>query len=216
MQRVCWLVIVLTLPAVTFGQDMKPDEMRKQLNNTLTQLKAAQDRKAELAADNARLAARVSDLEKELAAKNQQVQDLNEAAAQMLDRTTLLRSHYAAWQEFMSTNPSVAQRWNYFLDAAAMSGGSLNLMQSSWPLQAEPAPPPAGPRPVEAKQPAGAIPSTSATRVVTTTAKSISATQTIPVTHSTTQFPPVTIHFDIKGTTTKTSSATRPSTASKP
>jgi len=209
MQRVCWLVMVLMLPAISYGQDMKPDDMRKQLNSTLTELKAAQDRKAELAADNALLAARVADLEKQLATKNQQVADLNESAAEMADRTVLLRSHYAAWQEFMSANPSVARRWNYFLEAAAMSEGSLGLMQSNWPLHSELMPPPAGPRPVEMKPVVGTKPS--ATTMPSGAATHALAPTTLPAAVKT--ILPKAIQLS---NSTRTSSTTQPSTASKP
>lgn len=87
-----------------------PDELKKQLDSALEQLKAAQDRKNELAAENEKLQARVAELEKQVGEKNAE-------AAGFAERTWLLRAHYAAWQRFMERYPVLKARWEAFMSA---------------------------------------------------------------------------------------------------
>ncbi len=73
MRRVCIgiMMALLAWPAMARGQDeVKPDQLQKLYKDTLAQLKAAQDRKAELSA-------RVDSLEKQLQEATAQNELLN-------------------------------------------------------------------------------------------------------------------------------------------
>src|ERR1700677_1418471 len=59
--------LVLGLATVTAAQEThQPDDWKKMYDDASTQLRAAQDRKAELAKQNGQLAAQVADLQKQL------------------------------------------------------------------------------------------------------------------------------------------------------
>src|SRR5450432_3907409 len=81
-------------PLSAQDQATNPDELNRRLQDTLAQLRSAQDRKNELATENEKLTAHVADLEKQLA-------DANRRAAKLSEDTFRLRSYYAAWQVFM-------------------------------------------------------------------------------------------------------------------
>jgi len=98
--------------SVSLAQDTaaNPDELNRKYQDALNQLKAAQDRKNELANENEKLKARIAELEK-------QAEDSKRTAATYADQTYFLRSHYAAWQGFIKRYPQLAERWKAFLES---------------------------------------------------------------------------------------------------
>ncbi len=62
--------ILLMTAAAGADEPLKPEQLKKAYDDALVQLKAAQDRKAELAKENEALAAKVEDLKKQLAASS--------------------------------------------------------------------------------------------------------------------------------------------------
>ena len=120
------------------------DELKKMYDQALDQLKSAQQRKNQLATDNDRLKGKLAavqqqldaanaamgdlhkqldvangglgDLQRQLDGANLTLADLRREASAFAERTYYLRSHYAAWQEFMELQPELASRWNSFLE----------------------------------------------------------------------------------------------------
>jgi len=115
--RCAWcFAVVLLVAAVAGGQEVKAEDLKKLYNDTLVQLKAAQDRRAELAAENQKLTARIAELEKQLQAADAQNDQLRRHAADAAEHSFFLRSYYAAWTQFISTNPDVKRQWDLFLN----------------------------------------------------------------------------------------------------
>jgi hypothetical protein len=106
------LLWILIATSVSLAQDTpaNPDELNKKYQDALNQLKAAQDRKNELANENEKLKARIAELEK-------QAEDSKRTAATYAEQTYFLRSHYAAWQGFIKRYPQLAERWKVFLES---------------------------------------------------------------------------------------------------
>src|SRR5579872_4011008 len=90
MRRIIGCVTVLLLAGIARGQDVKPDDLKKLLNQTRDELKSVQDRKAELAMENAKLSNRIAELEKINQAQAAQLDDLKRKAAAFADRTLFL------------------------------------------------------------------------------------------------------------------------------
>jgi septal ring factor EnvC (AmiA/AmiB activator) len=135
MRRVCigMILALAIMPAAARGQeDLKPDQLQKLYKDTLAQLKAAQDRKAELSA-------RVDDLEKQLQEANAQNDQLKRQTADFADRTYFLRTYYAAWLQFIATRPSLKVDWDIYLNTLAPLGasGPIPFTDPEWPLSAK-------------------------------------------------------------------------------
>lgn len=98
-------------PRLANAQEQKsPEELNKLYDEAVSQLKAAQDRKNELAAENEKLSARIVELEARLASRDVE-------AASFAERTWALRAREAAWQRFIARYPEWKVRWDAFLAA---------------------------------------------------------------------------------------------------
>jgi flagellar biosynthesis GTPase FlhF len=97
------------------------EQLHRMYDDALKELKAAQERKAQLAEENDKLKANVEDLKKQLAAANQQAADLKREQTEQADKTFYLRSHYAAWQAFLRQYPELLGRWKAFMEADFLS-----------------------------------------------------------------------------------------------
>jgi Skp family chaperone for outer membrane proteins len=113
MAAVLWS---LAAPAWAADEDIKPDEMRKLYQDTLNQLTAAQNRKAELAAENEKLTARVAELEKRLKAAEAENAESQRLAGSFAERTFYLRADQSAWQTFLQSQPDIYLRWQLFVN----------------------------------------------------------------------------------------------------
>jgi predicted nuclease with TOPRIM domain len=136
MRRIVVCLTVLVLAGIVRGQDLKPDDLKKLLNETRAELKTAQDRKAELAMENEKLSGRVNDLKNANQAQAAQLDDLKRKAAAFADRTLFLSTQYAAWTQFINLNPTVKLQWAIFEEtiASAGAGQSPLFMDTDWPL----------------------------------------------------------------------------------
>ena len=135
--RMVWLTVVaacvLGPAAGSFAQEAAtPDQLKKDLQDALTQLKSAQDRKSELNNENAKLLTQVADLQKQIDASKRE-------AAGEAERTFFLRSRYAAWQEFMKQYPDLLERWKLWLKDGGVKTGTLPAMgdDPDWPFTGE-------------------------------------------------------------------------------
>ena len=110
MKWVLTIIIALGCSGVSFAQEnSNPEEVKKSLSDALNQLKAAQDRKNELATENEGLKSRVAELEKQLT-------DQKQKTAELEDKTWFWRSHYFAWMKFIQRYPTLLAQWKVFID----------------------------------------------------------------------------------------------------
>jgi len=108
-------VLVILCSAPSFAQDQpNPDDLNKKYQDALAQLKAAQDRKNELANENEQLKARLAELEK-------QHEECKRTVAGHAEQTFFYRSHYAAWQSFIRRYPRLMLQWEAFLESDILS-----------------------------------------------------------------------------------------------
>ena len=122
---------------LTFAQDASnPEQLKKLYEDALTQLKAAQDRKNELATQNEQLTAKAADLQKQLDAAKSEMQELRRRDAENAEKNFNLRSHHAAWQAFVERYPELKARWTRFLERDILAAGNEmpQLMDADWPM----------------------------------------------------------------------------------
>ena len=113
--------VMLTLFVVAAGVSSRalaqdgnnPDVLRKELNDTLAQLKAAQDRKSELATENEKLKQQIAGMQKE-------VDETRRAQATWSEQTYALRARHAAWEVFLTRNPKLKAQWDVFMEAGPL------------------------------------------------------------------------------------------------
>jgi uncharacterized protein HemX len=131
--RWIWIcALIASLTGVANAQDeIKPDELKKLYNDTLVQLKAAQDRKAELAA-------RVEQQEKELQNDTNQIADLQRQVADYQEKTYFLRIYYNAWNQFIAAEPDIRRQWDFFMNTALPAPTPQSpFYDPDWPLSAQ-------------------------------------------------------------------------------
>lgn len=116
------IILVLLCATVVMGQEnATPEQLRKMYDDSLVQLKTAQDRKNELAAQNEKLNEQVAALTAELERTRMQVSILERESASFAERTFSLRAHMAAWQRFMDYYPRLKARWDAYVGANLFS-----------------------------------------------------------------------------------------------
>jgi hypothetical protein len=110
--------------------------LKKLYEDALAQLKAAQDRKNELAKQNEQLTAKAADLQKQLDAAKSEMQELRRRDAENAEKNFNLRSHHAAWQAFVERYPELKARWTRFLERDILAAGNEmpQLMDADWPM----------------------------------------------------------------------------------
>jgi septal ring factor EnvC (AmiA/AmiB activator) len=90
-------------------------------DDALYQLKAAQDRKNELAAENEKLHAQLAELQKQATILSAQLESHQRDAATQASKTFFLRSYFASWQRFIDRYPDLKVRWEAFLNADVLA-----------------------------------------------------------------------------------------------
>jgi len=140
MRALAWAVTVLALAAgatLALAQDANnPEQLKKLYGDALTQLKAAQDRKNELATQNEQLNAKVGELQKQLDQARGEMLELKRRDAENAEKSFYLRSHHAAWQTFVERYPELKARWTQFLERDVLASGNdlPELLDPMWPL----------------------------------------------------------------------------------
>ena len=139
-----WVVAGLLVLAASAwsaaGQEApKYDDLKKMYNDAVGSLKSAQEAKNQLATENEKLAKQVAELQKQLEAANKERDELQRQANTHAERTFNLRSHYAAWQEFLKKYPALHAKWKVFLDAELLQGANEApaLVEPVWPFRVE-------------------------------------------------------------------------------
>ena len=122
MRALLWVAAAVAVSAVSLTAGLaaaqeaaNPEQLKKLYGDALAQLKAAQDRKNDLAQQNEQLTARVQELEKQLATLRGEMVELKRGDAEAAEKTFLLRSHFAAWNDFVDRYPELKARWKRFL-----------------------------------------------------------------------------------------------------
>ena len=143
MRTLAWAVTAVALTVATVGtgfalaQDAdNPEQLKKLYADALAQLKTAQDRKNELAAQNEQLTARVTDLQKQLDAARGEMLELKRRDAENAEKSFYLRSHHAVWQLFVERYPELKARWRHFLEKDVLAAGNElpELIDPMWPM----------------------------------------------------------------------------------
>jgi septal ring factor EnvC (AmiA/AmiB activator) len=112
-----WSAIFLSAAPIAKADDEpKPEQLKQMYENTLAQLKSAQERKTQLAAENEQLKAKVVELEKQMQAVATKAADLEKQSEAYAEKTFFLRAHYSAWQDFLRRYPRMQIRWRVFLE----------------------------------------------------------------------------------------------------
>jgi peptidoglycan hydrolase CwlO-like protein len=104
------LMLAMSGSAAAQNATDNPEELNRKYQDALAQLKAAQDRKNELATENEKLAARIAELER-------QNEEMKREVATFAEQTWRLRMHYAAWESFLRRRqPQLLEKWKLFLE----------------------------------------------------------------------------------------------------
>jgi DNA repair exonuclease SbcCD ATPase subunit len=132
------LLIVFSAQPLLAQEEPKPEQLRKQLDDALANLKSAQDRKNELAGENDKLKERLADLEKQLAAAQERLQSQQRDIDEFAEKTFFFRARYAAFEEFIAHIPGLAPRWNAFLQNTFLNipHDLPELFDRAWPVSA--------------------------------------------------------------------------------
>ena len=143
MRTLAWALTAVALAVGTVGTSLalaqdanSPEQLKKLYADALAQLKAAQDRKNELATQNEQLTAKAADLQKQLDAARGEMLELRRLDAENAEKSFYLRSHHAAWQAFVERYPELKARWTHFLEKDVLAAGNElpELVDPMWPM----------------------------------------------------------------------------------
>lgn len=131
MRTCAWALTAFALSVGVLGttpclaqEPSNPEQLKKMYGDALAQLKAAQDRKNELASQNEQLTARVAELQKQLDQARGEMLDLKRQDAENAEKSFYLRSHHAVWQSFLERYPDLKLRWKLFLEKDLLAAGN--------------------------------------------------------------------------------------------
>jgi peptidoglycan hydrolase CwlO-like protein len=118
------LALVVLVPMARAEDAPKPEQLKGMYDDAMQQLKAAQERKTQLATENEQLKAKVAELQKQLEEAAAQTDAARREAIRCADETNHLRAHYVAWQEFLQMYPALRMRWEIFLEGELLPAPS--------------------------------------------------------------------------------------------
>jgi predicted nuclease with TOPRIM domain len=115
----------------------KYEDLKRQYDAALANLKAAQDAKNALAVKNEELTKQVEALSKQLGDVMKERDELARQAANYAEKTYELRANLAAWQEFIKRYPTLHARWKVFLETELLKGSNEPpaLAEPTWPFR---------------------------------------------------------------------------------
>ena len=138
MRSALWaaLLAIALAPWANAQEVRQPSDWKKMYDDASVQLRAAQDRKSEMANTIAQLTARVAALQTQLQAAQEQLDALNQRFEADIARTYFLSAVYNGWESFTLQNPDVRNRWQAFW---AFAPGGLKddfplVRDPQWPL----------------------------------------------------------------------------------
>jgi predicted nuclease with TOPRIM domain len=109
-------------------------DWKRAYDDVVGQLKAAQDRRNELAAENERLQKRLAEAEKRLAPLAARNVELEREAGEYAARTYDLRLLKARVDLLLQVHPEVRRKWQQVLQGEA-APESLGFLSRRWPLR---------------------------------------------------------------------------------
>ena len=130
--RVVLVALALSmLPGLSLAQEgLSNEQLKRMYDDAVVQLKSAQDRRNDLARENEKLKGHIAQLEHELAAKQS-------ALDTIADRTFQARSEWAAFTDFLASEPSIRVQWQLFLEHNLFPEPNLSdFIDCDWPLSA--------------------------------------------------------------------------------
>lgn len=130
MRRMLAGLLLLAICAPVLGDDdVSADQLKRMYDDAVAQLRAAQDRRNELAKQNEKLSSQIRDLQK-------QAQDAKAEAQTMAEQTFKMRLEYRAFQDFVKRYPGVDVRWRMFMRSDLLSNTEciLDQLNSDWPF----------------------------------------------------------------------------------
>lgn len=132
MRRLIVAGLLLSLtPQVWAEGETNPEQLQRMYDNAVGQLRAAQERRNELAKENEKLTASVTELEKRLAEAKTDI-------ASMTEKSFRLRAEYGAFQDFLRRYPAIDARWRgYMRQDMAVVDNVLDQLNSDWPFALE-------------------------------------------------------------------------------
>lgn len=120
-QWMAWALAVSVATSTAVAQNQpSPEQIQTLYQDALNQLKAAQDRKNELATENAKLKKREAELEQQLAAANQRIGMVRQQLGQAADLNN-------AWADFVSLYQPLRTMWERYL-----AGGQVRPRMADW------------------------------------------------------------------------------------
>ncbi|HUB27403.1 MAG TPA: hypothetical protein VL992_18400 [Tepidisphaeraceae bacterium] len=124
----------MALASTAFAQrdESKAEDWKKMYEDASTQLRAAQNRKAELASDNAKLTAQLEKRSAELDQLRHQTDTLTE-------QTSFLTAFYADWKSFIRLSPWISDQWTAYFGPTVpeLPDPGPVLWDPAWPLGRE-------------------------------------------------------------------------------
>jgi hypothetical protein len=137
--RAAWwaAVLAMALGKAAIGQEVhKPEDWKKMYQDASAQLRAAQDRKAELAAQNAKLTGRVDEMERQLLSSKNELDTLRYQSDILAKPEYFFVAFYGNWQSFIRWYPNVLSQWRGFLDGSltTLPNAPFLLDDPDWPI----------------------------------------------------------------------------------
>lgn len=119
----------LSVCGLSFAEDgISNEQLKRMYDDAVAQLKGAQDRRNDLARENQKLLQRITQLEKEVDAKVEEVHTI-------ADRTFQARAEQEAYAKFLRTNPEIRARWEAYLKNNFVNvPESGDVLDRDWPL----------------------------------------------------------------------------------
>ena len=112
--RLLWGFVALACTVAappTHAQNSDLEGLKRAYDDTLAQLRSAQDRKNELAIENEKLRAELTTLKSQLTTEQQKIATLQSQLDVLLDRSYAARSTQAAFGTFLRANPQARKLW---------------------------------------------------------------------------------------------------------
>lgn len=130
------VAVIAVLGAGAAQEGPSAAELKRMYDDAIGQLKGAQVRKNELAAENEKLAAHVTELEKQIKDLQGKNRALESEATTWAEKTWQLRATRAALNAFLLRDPAVKAKWDRYLDSGSAEDAATPQvsLSTNWPF----------------------------------------------------------------------------------